>query len=311
MITPASASVVRLAAFALALTAAGSGCSRDPDRDGAPVDEAATDDADVRMVGRLEGLRSPESVKYDPEQDVYFISNMYGYGSAKDGNGYIVRANAADMSRSVIFAQGGRNGVTLDAPKGITLHGDTLWVTDIDVLRAFDRRTGAPLGTIDFRPHGAVLLNDLTVGADGSLYVTDTGIQMTDKGVLHPGGDRIFVVGANRAISVMAEGNALGRPNGIAWDSAGQRVIVVSFDPFDSRVYAIRPGDTTRTMLARGLGKFDGIELLPGGRMLVTSWSDSSVHLFSGQSDVKIVRDLWQPADLGLDTRRNRIAVPV
>jgi len=59
------------------------------------------------------------------------------------------------------------------------------------------------------------------------------------------------------------------------------------------------------------LGKFDGIELLPGGRMLVTSWADSSVHLFSGQSDVKLVRDLWQPADLGLDTRRNRVAVPV
>jgi hypothetical protein len=35
--------------------------------------------------------------------------------------------------------------VTLDAPKGITLHGDTLRVTDIDVLRAFDRHTDAPL----------------------------------------------------------------------------------------------------------------------------------------------------------------------
>jgi sugar lactone lactonase YvrE len=201
--------------------------------------------------------------------------------------------------------------VTLDAPKGITLHGDTLWVTDIDVLRAFDRRSGAPLGAIDFRPNGAVLLNDVTVGADGALYVTDTGILMTDKGVLHPGGDKIFVVGPNRAISVMAEGDALGRPNGIAWDSAGRRAIVVSFDTFDSRVYAIRQGDTARTMLAKGMGRFDGIELLPGGRMLVTAWSDSSVHLFDGQRDVKIVRDLWQPADLGFDTRRNRIAVPV
>ena len=300
MPVPTNASVVRAAALALAITSLGVACSRGRERDRSAASSVNAGESSVRMVGRLEGLHSPESVKYDPEQDVYFISNMYGYGSAKDGNGYIVRAKAADMSSPVVFVQGGRNGVTLDAPKGITLHGDTLWVTDIDVLRAFDRHTGAPLGTIDFRPNGAVLLNDVTVGADGSLYVTDTGILMTDKGVLHPGGDKIFVVGPNRAISVMASGNALGRPNGIAWDSAGRRVIVVSFDPFDSRVYAFRAGDATRTMLAKGLGKFDGIELLPGGRMLVTSWADSSVHLFSGQSDVKLVRDLWQPADLGL-----------
>jgi WD40 repeat protein len=311
MLAPTNPSVVRVTALALAITSLGVACSRGRERDRSAASSVNAGESSVRMVGRLEGLHSPESVKYDPEQDVYFISNMYGYGSAKDGNGYIVRAKAADMSSPVVFVQGGRNGATLDAPKGITLHGDTLWVTDIDVLRAFDRHTGAPLGTIDFRPNGAVLLNDVTVGADGSLYVTDTGILMTDKGVLHPGGDKIFVVGPNRAISVMASGNALGRPNGIAWDSAGRRVIVVSFDPFDSRVYAFRAGDTTRTMLAKGLGKFDGIELLPGGRMLVTSWADSSVHLFSAQSDVKLVRDLSQPADRGLDTRRNRVAVPV
>jgi len=309
MHVPTNPSVLRRATLSLALAGGWLGCSRDGRRTESAGGDVAPDTG-ARMVARLEGLHSPESVKYDPDQDVYFISNMYGYGSVKDGLGSIVRANAADMSHAVDFVLGGRDGATLNAPKGITLHGDTLWVADIDVLRAFDRRTGASLGTIDFSPHGAVLLNDVTVGGDGSLYVTDSGILMTDKGVLHPGGDKIFVVGPNRSISVLKQGESLGRPNGIAWDSTGRRAIVVSFDPFEAKVYALSPADTAPKMLATGPGKFDGIELVPGGGMLVTCWVDSSVHLFDGQRDVKVVRDVWQPADLGLDTRRNRVAVP-
>src|SRR5256886_13499427 len=34
------------------------------------------------------------------------------------------------------FIEGGHNGVTLHAPKGLALLGDTLWVADIDVVRA-------------------------------------------------------------------------------------------------------------------------------------------------------------------------------
>ena len=265
----------------------------------------------ARRVGTVEGFYGPEGVKYDPEQDVYFVSNMLGFGSVKDGDGYIVRIDAANLGRSEIFIRSGRNGVVLDAPKGMAIHGDTLWVTDIDVLRAFDRRTGAPLATVDLRQQGAVLLNDVAVGPDGALRVTDSGIIMSDKGVLHPGGDKVFLVGPNRAISVLAEGNVLGRPNGITWDPTGRRWIVVSFDPFHSEVYALNAGTDARTVLASGLGKFDGVEVLADGRLLVTSWSDSSVHAFGGGRDERIIRHLINPADLGLDTRRNRVAVPL
>lgn len=50
--------------------------------------------------------------------DVFFISNMSGYGSVKDGDGYIVRVSAGDPKQAAIFARGGANGVTLDAPEG-------------------------------------------------------------------------------------------------------------------------------------------------------------------------------------------------
>lgn len=265
----------------------------------------------ARKVQTLRGLGFPESVKYDPDQDAYLVSNMAGPGSLHDGNGYILRVAASDARRVEVLVQGGRNGAVLDAPKGMALHGDTLWVADIDVLRGFDRRTGAPLAVVDLRPRRAVLLNDVAVGPDGSLHVTDTGIVMSRKGVLHPGGDRIFAVGPGRSVRVVAAGAALGRPNGITWDPDGKRWIVVSFDPFRSEVYAMRPGDAARTVLGRGLGRFDGVERLADGRILVTSWSDSALHVFADGRDERVIGGLWQPADLGVDTRRGRVAIPL
>ena len=37
----------------------------------------------------IEGFKTPESVKWDSTQDVYFVSNINGAPNAKDGNGYI------------------------------------------------------------------------------------------------------------------------------------------------------------------------------------------------------------------------------
>jgi sugar lactone lactonase YvrE len=279
--------------------------------------EARDTAAGARKLHVIQGFGFPESVRYDSAQDVYFVSNMAGPGSLRDGNGYIVRISAGDLRRPEVLIEGGKNSVTLDAPKGMALHGDTLWVADIEVLRGFHRRTGAPLAAIDLRPHGAVLLNDVAVGPDGSLHVTDTGIAMTDKGVMYRGGDKVFVIGPDRRVSLLAEGRDLGRPNGITWDPDGKRWIIVSFHPFRSEVYAVKPGQNVprgeegRTVLARGLGKFDGVERLADGRLLVTCWTDSSLHVIDGGRDERVIRDLWQPADLGVDTRRQRVAIPL
>lgn len=264
----------------------------------------------AHRAGVVQGLYGPESVRYVPGQDVYFVSVMNGPGSDKDNNGYIVQIDAANLGQSRIFVMGGSNGVHLDAPKGLAVHGDTLWTTDIDVLRAFNRYSGQPLGEIDLKSRGAILLNDIAVGPDGTIYVTDTGIIMSQVGVIYKGGDKVFAIGPNRAISVVAHGNVLGRPNGVTWDSTGKRWVVVSFDTFHSELYALHPSDSTRIVLATGKGRFDGVEALSGGRFLVSCWQDSSVHLISQGHDRQIVRNLPAPADIGIDTRRWRLAVP-
>ena len=38
----------------------------------------------------------------------------------------------------------GRDDANDNGPKGMALVGDTLWVADVDAVRAFNRKTGAP-----------------------------------------------------------------------------------------------------------------------------------------------------------------------
>ena len=264
----------------------------------------------ARKVATVEGLYGPEAARYDAEQDAWFVSNMLGPGSAHDGQGYIVRLEGSSVGMAQMWAISGRNGVHLDAPKGIAFQGDTLWTADIDVVRGFDRHTGAPVATIDFRPYGAVLLNDLAMSPDGTMYVTDTGIEMTDIGVIYRGGDKIFAVGPGRKISVVTEGAQLKRPNGVVWDHASKQWAVVGFDPFDSQLYQPGAGTSVPNVLAHGKGRFDGLATLDDGRFLVTGWSDSALIVVGNGRNVRIVNDLTGPAAIGVDMKRHLVAIP-
>jgi sugar lactone lactonase YvrE len=265
---------------------------------------------EAQPLASIPGFHDPESVLYDAKQDVFFVSNMHGFGSAEDGQGFIVRVQAGNYSRSEVFIASGRAGATLNAPKGMAIRGDVLWVADIDVVRGFDRRTGAAVATVDLQPHRAVMVNDIAVGPDSSLYVTDTGIRMTRDGAIYVGGDRIFAISPDGTVRTFAEGPQLKLPNGIKWDSAGTRWVVVSFDPYQGSIYALsREGGAPR-LIARGPARFDGVEILDDGSIVATNWHDHSLHLIRGDRHLRIAGGLQQPADLGLDTRRNRLLVP-
>ena len=317
-ILPTSATAV---AAGLALAAIFTACDRSPPHDAAGRGGTVADTVDgfstgvstseARFVHNVTGFREPESVRYDPDQDLYFVSNMFGLGSTKDGNGFISRVNAATLADSTVLVKSGDHGAVLDAPKGMAIQGDTLWVADIDKLRGFDRHTGLPVGVIDFAPQGAVLLNDVAVSPDGTIWISDTGIIMNEAGAPHTGPDRIFAVGPGHAISVAAQGPQLHWPNGVTWDAAQKRWLVVSFDPFAGQIAAYKPGDSARTVIRNGKGKLDGIEVLPNGALMFSSWADSSIHVLEGTKERQIIRDVPVPADIGYDTKRNRVAIPL
>ena len=269
--------------------------------------------SEARFVRNLVGFQGPESVRYDPDQDAFFVSNITGYGSGKDGNGYIAWVSAAKPDSAVVFVQGGQDGVLLDAPKGMAIQADTLWVADINFLRGFNRKTGAPVANIDFTPYGAVQLNDVAVGPDGTIRVTDSGIIMGRAGVKHIGPDHIYIVGPGRAVSTPAQGPELHQPNGITWDSLGRRWIVLSFDRLQGQIAELPLDMRTRKVIAQSTvtTQLDGVEILPGGAIMYTSWADSAVHVLAGDEDRKIIRAVPVPADIGVDTRRHHLAIPL
>ena len=256
----------------------------------------------------IEGFLAPESVLHDTTQDIYFVSNINGGSTAKDDNGFISRVRPDGAIENLKFIEGGKNGVRLNAPKGLALTGDTLWVADIDAVRAFNARTGASIDSISLASLGAVFLNDLAVAQTGALYITDTGIRFDDVGnVLHPGPDRVFRVGPDRQVTVAIRGDTLGGPNGIALDPVGKRFVIVSYTRHT--VLAWKPGDKGPTVIAKGPGGFDGVALI-GGRILVSSWTDSTVSAYESGQEIRVIGGVAGPADFGYDSKRNRLLIP-
>ena len=279
-----------------------------PAQDTAHRDTSAAQAAPApQQVGETSDLKTPESVKYDADLDVFFISNVDGNPVQKDGNGAIRKVRADSLGASTAFIEGGKNGVTLNAPKGMAIKGDTLWVADIDAVRAFNKRTGAPIASIDLRPFKATFLNDIAIGGDGDVYVTDTGISFDAKGqISHPGVNRIFKI-VGKTTTEAAKGDSIANPNGITWDAANNRFLIATFAGND--VLAWTPGGAP-THVAAGPGQYDGIEVLSDGRILVSSWADSSVHVIQNGRMTKLVTGVPAPADIGFDTKRNVVAVP-
>ena len=282
----------KLWAMVLLLAACKSGEKKEP-----PQNTAAN--SAPTKTATISGFQTPESVLWDSTLDVYFVSNINGNPAAKDGNGFISVVDPAGTIRDSVFIKG------LNAPKGLAVVGDTLWVTDIDVIRGYNRRSAAPVATVSLP--GAVFLNDITAAPDGSLYITDTAIKFGAKGPEHTGKDRIFRVGPDRKVSVALETDSLGRPNGITYDRANGRYVVVPFGA--GKIFSWKPGSDP-TALGTGPGQFDGVEVV-GNALWVSSWADSSVYRFFDGQGTSVIKGVPGPADIGYDAKRHRVLIPI
>ena len=266
-----------------------------------PASAAAV--GDTAFHGKtVTGFSTPESVLWDHAGDEYLVDNINGSPTAKDNNGFISRLRPDGTIDSLKWIEGGRNGVTLNAPKGSGVHGDTLFVADIDVVRLFSRTDGHHL--TDWPVRGATFLNDICVGSDGTVYVTDSGLKPDFSS---SGTDAVYRFDHGRAVA-LARGTALDRPNGCTTDAAGD-VVVVGYGT--GKVYKLDRAGHRTDLPTPPAGALDGVFYV-GDTLVLSSWADSSVLELAPHDTAYrfVARGLASPADIAYDAQRHRLLVP-
>lgn len=56
---------------------------------------------------------------------------------------------------------------------------------------------------------------------------------------------------------------------------------------------------------------WDGVEVLGDGRIIASTWADSSVDVVAGSGVERLIGGVPSPADIGVDTKRHRVLIPV
>lgn len=251
------------------------------------------------------GLQTPESVLYDPAADVYLVSNINGNPTGTDDNGFISRISPTGRVLQLKWIDGARGNISLNAPKGMAIAGDTLYVSDITMVRMFDRRTGRQNGSIAIA--GSTFLNDVATAPDNSVYVTDSGWKPDFSS---SGTDAIYRIDENNQVTQIARGSILKNPNGITVRSDG-RVFVASGGP-TGETYVIGAAGQPENVKRLPKGQLDGVEVTRAGAMLISSWAASAVYRVDARGNVTVaVSNVPSPADIGYDTRRQRVLIPI
>lgn len=254
------------------------------------------------LAFEVKGLKTPESFIADPSGAGFFISNINGQPAEKDNNGFITKLGTSGKIDSLRFIAGGQQEVTLHAPKGLDIIGQTLYAADIDTLRGFDKTTGDPVLNLDLSKWGASFLNDLTHDPQGNLYVTDLQNHMVLK----------IETRNDYHASVLIKDEALNGPNGIVYHPETGRLIVVTWNT--GSILEIDPDGQLRTLLdSPGLKKLDGVGLDASGYLYTSSFTDGRIYKIS--PDFKKVRlfkeGLSTPADINLDLSRQLVLIPL
>lgn len=135
----------------------------------------------------------PETVLALPD-DTLLVSNVCDF--REQGNGFLSRLGANGETIAWQHVDG------LDAPLGMALHDDALYVVDNNRIKIF--------GWPDFEHHETIELttkvaNDIAIGGDGSIYITDTA----DGLVVHIGADRSQSIFTDKAQFPGANGIAI------------------------------------------------------------------------------------------------------
>ncbi len=250
-------------------------------------------------VWETAGFKQPESVLYDATRGVLYVSNVNGAPDEKDGNGYISKVAPGGFVVSEQWVAG------LDAPKGLAIGGNLLYVSDIDQLVAINVNSGKVAAR--YSAPSAKFLNDVAVDAAGRVYVSD----MLD--------DAIYVLDGE-TFGLWLQDSALASPNGLL--AEGNRLVVgawgVRTEGFSTEV----PGHLKSVALdskavaslgdGTPVGNLDGVEADGQGGYLVTDWIAGGLFRISPSGSAEKLLDLNSgSADLEFIAAQKLVIIPM
>lgn len=207
-------------------------------------------------------LRIPESVFYNQQDNMLYVSNINGKSNAKDGNGFISKVSLNGEVKKLKWAEG------MDAPKGMGRSGDFLFVTDVDEVHKISFQTGEIVKS--YLVEEAKFLNDIAVDEAGDVYVSD---MQTSK---------IYRI-KNNSINLWLSDEQLNRTNGLyTTDSflyVGMADQIIQVDYNTKKI----------TPFIQNTGGVDGLELFSGSHFLFSDWQGRVYSASPEQSIVKLL----------------------
>jgi hypothetical protein len=228
----------------------------------------------LEKIWEATGMEAPESIIYDDQQKVYYVSNVVGSPVDKDANGYIAKLDA----KGKIITQKWVSG--LNAPKGMGIHKGKLYVADIDNVAVIDIASAKIETTIP--AEGATFLNDIAVSSKGDVYISDTF-----------GGNSIYRI-QNGKIELWLKDEKLDFPNGLF--VKGNDVIVSSWgvvtnqQTFETAVkgklLSVSTTDKKIKDLTKNFVNGDGLAAYKNG-YLVSDWNAGKIFFVDNKGEPK------------------------
>lgn len=242
-----------------------------------------TAQSSLNKIWETRSLPVPESVLYNEQRDVLYVSLIDGEGNKKDGKGGVAILGTDGSVINRHWVEG------LDAPKGLAIFKNILFVADLTALVSIDVRTGKVMNKLEV--DSAVFLNDVSIDSEGAVYVSDTRTNKIHR--IKNGRQEVYLRNVTGA-------------NGIKWIRNNLYVLATS---------ELLRVDKRRnvTVLARGFEKQgDGLEQLANGDFIVTCWAGIIYYVKANGSIHKLqdVQGTMNTADLGYNRKKNIIYIP-
>jgi DNA-binding beta-propeller fold protein YncE len=241
-----------------------------------------------RLVKKWESdtlLKVPESVLYDAQGKVLYVSNIDGKDPwAADGKGSIGKVGLDGKIINVDWVPG------LNSPKGLGLYQGKLYAADLSNVVVIDIKAGKIAQTLKI--DGAEGLNDITVDKDGIVYVSDSKTK------------KVFRIENGKPVLYL---DSLQGPNGLFADKETLYVL-------DNGSMYKAGADKSLLKITDGMeGGTDGIENVSGSDYIVSCWAGVIWYVKADGSKEKLLDTKDQKinsADIGYDAKNRIVYVP-